>query len=200
MIRNDRGISRRAALAQAGLAMGAAVTANRCRGAETKSAPAAAPARTEFVFCLNMATIRGQKLGLMREIDVASQAGYQAVELWIDVIQQYVQNGGSLRDARKKMRELGLTVEGGIGFPAWVVDDDAKREQGLEQAKRDMDLIAQLGGTRLAAPPVGATQEPGLDLGRAAERYRELLDLGDRMGVCPRARTLGCLGQSASAG
>jgi sugar phosphate isomerase/epimerase len=63
------------------------------------------------------------------------------------------------------------------------VDDDAQRAKGLERAKYEMDLVAQIGGTRLAAPPSGATDVPGLDLVKAAERYRALLDAGDQIGI-----------------
>ena len=35
----------------------------------------------------------------------------------------------------------------------WLVNDDSARKKGLEQAKRDMDLVLQLGGPRIAAPP-----------------------------------------------
>ena len=55
-----------------------------------------------------------------------------------------------------------------------------------EDAKRNMDLVAQVGGKRIAAPPAGAIHQPDLDLLRAAERYRALLELGDRMGVVPQ--------------
>ena len=61
----------------------------------------------------------------------------------------------------------------------------------LEQAKRDLDVVAQIGGKRLAAPPAGATKEPGLDLHKAAERYRALLELGDQAGVVPELELWG---------
>jgi sugar phosphate isomerase/epimerase len=48
-----------------------------------------------------------------------------------------------------------------------------------------MDLIRQLGGTRIAAPPVGATKEPKLDLLAAAGRYRALIEAGESIGVTP---------------
>lgn len=49
-------------------------------------------------------------------------------------------------------------MESGIGFAKWIVDDDDERGKGLEEAKRDMDTLAQIGGKRLAAPPAGATK------------------------------------------
>ena len=54
-----------------------------------------------------------------------------------------------------------------------------------------MDLLAQIGGKRIAAPPAGATGEPLLDLSKAAERYRALLDLGDQTGVVPQVEVWG---------
>jgi sugar phosphate isomerase/epimerase len=87
--------------------------------------------------------------------------------------------------------DLGLVVPSAIGFAAWVVDDAAERKKGLEQAKRDMDLVAQVGGTKLAAPPVGATNTEGLNLQAAADRYRALLELGQKMGVTPQVEVWG---------
>jgi sugar phosphate isomerase/epimerase len=71
------------------------------------------------------------------------------------------------------------------------VDDDARRGQGLEEAKRNMDVVAQIGGKRLAAPPAGATDVADLNLNRASERYRALLELGDQMGVVPQIEVWG---------
>jgi len=144
-----------------------------------------------FRYCLNTGTIRGQKLGLLKEIEVVAKAGYDAIEPWIDSIRNYEKQGGSLKDLKKKISDLGLTVESAIGFSQWVVDDDAKRAKGMENIKQDMDILAQIGGKRIAAPPAGATNQPGLDLLKAAERYRELLDLGDQMGVVAQIETWG---------
>lgn len=138
-----------------------------------------------FKYSLNTSTIRGQKLGLEKEIDVAAQAGYQAIELWVSTIQEYVKSGGKPADARKRIEDRGLTLENAISFSRWIVDDDAARAEAVEQVKREMDLLAQIGGKRIAAPPAGATDKPGLDLLKAAERYRAILDLGDKMGIVP---------------
>ena len=56
--------------------------------------------------------------------------------------------------------------------------------------KRDMDLVARIGGLRIAAPPVGA-YEPPMDLAKIAERYRRLLELGRQMGVVPQLELWG---------
>jgi len=144
-----------------------------------------------FRYCLNTSTIRGQKLGFIREIEIAAQAGYDGIEPWIRTIDDYVKQGGTLKDAAKRIQDHGLKVESAIGFANWIVDDDANRKKGLEQAKRDMDIVRQIGGTRIASPPAGATRQSGMDLFKAAERYKKLLELGDQMGVVPQVEVWG---------
>ena len=144
-----------------------------------------------FILCLNTATLRGFKLSLIDEIELAAKTGYRAVEPWIDKVHRHAAEGGSLKDLGKRISDLGLTVESTIGFAQFIVDDDAVRAQGFEQARLDMDVVAQIGGRRIAAPPAGATEKPGLDLHKATERYRALLELGDRMGVVPELEIWG---------
>ena len=164
---------------------------------------AAAEREPSFRFMFNTATIRGQKLSLVEEVDITARAGYQGFEPWIRELEDYVKGGGSLKDLGKRIRDRGLQVESAIGFAPWIVDNEAERKKGLEQARRDMDLVAQLGGKRLAAPPVGATNAALTHPDQAAARYRALLDLGKKMGVIPQAevwgfsKTLSRLGEAA---
>ncbi|MHC4166379.1 MAG: sugar phosphate isomerase/epimerase family protein [Planctomycetota bacterium] len=144
-----------------------------------------------FTYCLNTSTIRGQNLSLDKEIEIAARAGYTGIEPWVRKISDYAGQGGNLRDIRRQLSDSGVTVESAIDFSRWIVDDDAERQKGFEQVKRAMDLLAQVGGKRIAAPPAGATRKPGLDLIKAAERYRALLELGDEMGVVPQLETWG---------
>ena len=144
-----------------------------------------------FRFCLNTSTIRGQKLSLVEEIEIAAKAGYSGIEPWIREIRQYQEAGGKLRDLKGRIADAGLTVESAIGFASWIVDDDQKRSQGLETAKQDMELVRQIGGSRIAAPPVGATTQKDLNLFKAAERYRALLELGEKTGVTPQVEVWG---------
>ena len=183
---NRNNLSRRQLLAATGGAV-AAVTA----AAITDKTAEAAIAANPFTYCLNTSTIRGQKLALDKEIEIASKAGYSAIEPWVHKIHEYAGAGGDLRDLKKRIADLGLTVESAISFFQWIVDDNSRRAKGFEQAKLDMDILAQIGGKRIAAPPAGATREPGLDLIKAAERYRELLEIGDKIGVVPQIELWG---------
>ncbi|MBU6399457.1 MAG: sugar phosphate isomerase/epimerase [Verrucomicrobia bacterium] len=184
-------MSRRAAIARAGLLAGAFAVGGTRRASAAVGETATNPGAGPFVFCLNTATIRGQKLGLRKELELAAQAGYQAVEPWLDSIEQYARNGGSLRDLRQRVNDLGLSVEDAIGFPEWLADDPVRQAKGMERAKNAMDLVAQLGCKRLALPPAGATDKPLPDLLAAAARYRELLEHGDQVGVVPQIELWG---------
>ncbi len=144
-----------------------------------------------FTFCLNTSTIRGQKQGLVKDLETASDAGYDGVEIWISDLQDYIEQGGTLQDLKMRLEDLDLTVEDAIGFAQWIVDDDHVRTQAHEQLKREMDLLAGIGCARIAAPPAGATKEGGLDLDAAAERYAAVLDLGVKHGVIPQLEVWG---------
>ncbi|MCX6927720.1 MAG: sugar phosphate isomerase/epimerase [Verrucomicrobia bacterium] len=138
-----------------------------------------------------MGTLRGQKLGIVQEVEVAGKAGYDGIEPWIETITEYSKNGGSLPDLKKRISDSGLKVEGAIGFAQWIAEDEARRAAGLEQAKREMDMVAQLDGKRIAAPPAGATNLPKLEFLQAAERYRALLEAGAQIGVVPELEVWG---------
>lgn len=154
-------------------------------------------------YCLNTSTVRGQKRDLAALVELAASAGYDGIEPWIGEITAWRDAGGNLADMKKKIADAGLAVESAIGFAEWIVDDPARRKAGLENAKRDMELVAQLGGTRIAAPPAGATKEKITDLAAVAERYAELCTVGDSIGVVPQlevwgfSATLSRLGETA---
>ena len=157
--------------------------------ATTQAKPNRKSGSDPFRYCLNMSTIRGQELSVTGEVDVAGKAGYNAIEPWLGKLNDYKNNGGSLKDLRKRIEDHGLTVESAIGFARWIVDDDAQRAKGLEDARRDMDLLAQLGAKRIAAPPAGARST--VDPMAAAKRYRKLLEIGDEIGVVPQIEMWG---------
>jgi 2-keto-myo-inositol isomerase len=195
-------LTRREVITRTGAGLGAGLGA-----AMTASAPAAESGTgtpsEPFRYCLNMATIRGKRLPIDEEVELAAKAGYRGVEPWVDNIARYAEEGKSLSDLKRRIADLGLAVESAIGFPRWIVDDEAQRAAGMEQMKRDMDLVRRIGGRRIAAPPAGAHRTPGMDLLAVAERYRAVLELGRRMEVVPQleiwgaSQTLGRLGEAA---
>lgn len=156
-----------------------------------------------FRYCLNTSTIRKQSLPLTYLVEIAAEAGYDAIEPWIDEIDKYVADGGSLSDLKKRIEDHGMTVEAAIGFFNWVTEDEAERAKGFDEARRNMELLAAIGGKRLAAPAFGATDRTDVNLLQAAERYRELLVMGEEYNVIPQvevwgfSKTLRRLGEAA---
>jgi 2-keto-myo-inositol isomerase len=144
-----------------------------------------------FIYSLNMSTLRGHKLGFRKELEVASKAGYKSVEIWVNTLQDYLKNGGSLPEAKRIINDLGLKVEDAIGFATWIVDDSAARAKALDQLKMEMEQLAAIGCPRIAAPPMGATTGDSLDLKKVAERYRTILELGEKTTVVPHLELWG---------
>ncbi len=144
-----------------------------------------------FGYCLNTATIRKDGIGLVERFEIAAASGYTGVEPWIREIEGYVKEGASLGDLKKRLEDWDLSVENAIGFARWSVDDEEKRREGVEQLKRDMDLVAQLGGKRIAASPAGSNRVAVTDLSKLAERYSAVLEIGRETGVVPQLEIWG---------
>ena len=154
--------------------------------------PAVATKPFRFRYGLNTGTLRGYKLGFAEQVEVAGKAGFEGIEPWTSDVEKFMQGGGSLKDMGKRCKDLGLAVYGGIGFASWIVDDEQQRAKGVERLKQEMDWLAQLGGTHIAAPPAGANRQCGkLDPDRMAERYRAILEIGRQLGVIPQLEIWG---------
>ena len=182
----DAGTWTRRDLARAA-ATGGALLAAVAPAATIADAQGDPATRHSFLFALNTSTISGSKPTLVEAMEIANRAGFEGIEPWIRELDAHTQAGGSLDDIRKRAADSNLKIVDAIGFFEWAVDDDARRARALEEARRNMEQVARVGGTRIAAPPVGATDMggPTLDLARVAERYRALLELGARFGVTP---------------
>jgi sugar phosphate isomerase/epimerase len=144
-----------------------------------------------FTFCLNTSTIRKQNIGLIAEIETAAKVGFDGIEIWMGTLEKYVKDGGKLSDVKKKSTDLGIVIEDSIGFAKWIVDDETERSKAMEQLKREMDMLAQIGCKRIAAPPFGATTGADVNLKKAAERFNKVVELGKEMGVLPQLELWG---------
>ena len=179
--------SRRDVLATVVGSLGAA-TASAFQPATSDGQP---PRRTRtaaqpFGYCLNTSTIRGNQLDIVRVVEAAAKAGFDAIEPWITELDAYTKNGGSLKDLGKRIADAGLTVENAIAFNSFLTEDATERAASLEKIKADMDKVAQIGGTRIATPPGrAAANAVPVTLDNAAKYYREALEIGEKMGVQP---------------
>ena len=156
----------------------------------------------DFRFCLNTSTIRSGEISIVEKIDVAAEAGYDGIEPWVAEMDAHVAAGGNLGDLALKVRDAGLEIVNLIGFFEWAVDDEAKRGDALEEAKRCFDIARQLNCRFVAAPPSGIKDTPGVDLFAIAERYAQVIGVAKEFGVVPLlefwgvAKTIGRLGEA----
>ena len=90
-----------------------------------------------------------------------------------------------------RLNDLGLSVEDGMSFTQWVVDEEDTRNKAIETLKKEMGQLVEIGCKRVAAPPTGYSNKTGLDLDQAAERYSTILDIGDQTGVVPQLEIWG---------
>ncbi len=172
-------------------------------GWDQRASLAVSPSMVKSRYALNTSTLMGHKLPIDKELALLAKVGYDGVEPWVREIEAFADGGGSIDDLGKQVKDLGLAVPSAISFFEWIVDDDAKRTQALETARRHMEIVKRIGGTHIAAPATGATDQEGLDLRRAADRYRDLLKIGREIGVMPEleiwgfSKTLGNLADVA---
>jgi 2-keto-myo-inositol isomerase len=142
-----------------------------------------------FQFSLNASTIRGTPL--LRQIEVAAKAGYGGIELWFADLDAHLASGGTIADARRALDDAGLAVPTCIYLGGWFDAPKAEWPQVRETCARRLAQAAELGAPHvIAGPPLGRA-----DAARGAQRYRELLRLGESAGTRPAFEFLGFVEQ-----
>ncbi len=137
-------------------------------------------------FAMNASTFRGYDINLLDQVKATVSAGFSGFEPWMKHIRA-AKEAGILGDVCRAARDGGLEFINGIAFGQWVNPDPKIRAEGIEETKRDMALLAEIGCPRIAASMFGV-QKPGapiLKTEEIAERYAVVLDLGKQMGVRP---------------
>jgi 2-keto-myo-inositol isomerase len=140
---------------------------------------------SDFVYCLNTSTIRPTPL--LEKIRLAGEAGYAAIEPWNDEITAYIEQGGSMPELKRALSDAGLRVVSVIALHGWITSDGAEHERVLDDCRRRMAQAAELGSPYIVASP----PQQVVDLGRATERFAELLRIGEGIGVRPSMEFLG---------
>ena len=156
----------------------------------------------KFGLSLNTSTIKGQGLGILEEIKIASEAGYDGIELWVSELDAFTAKGGKLGSIREALEAAGVKPVNLIAFFAWAVDEREEREKGIAEARRVFAMARDLGCGMVAAPPMGLIDKPVSDLMNVTKWYRALLVAGEEYGVTPvlefwgMAKSLGRLGEA----
>ena len=140
---------------------------------------------TRFRYCLNASTIRTTPI--IRQIEVARQAGYEAIELWHDHIDEHLRTGGTLKDIRSALDDHEITVPTTIYLAGWFQPEGPEHSAALEEVRRRLEQSVAVGATyAVAGPPAGKA-----DRAMGARHYAELLELGKSFGVKPAFEYLG---------
>ncbi len=140
---------------------------------------------SEFIYCLNTSTIRPTPL--LKKIEVAGKAGYQAIEPWNDEITEYLAQGGSFAELKHALQGTGLEVVSMIALHGWITAEGDDYARVLDDCRRRMAQAVELGSPYIVASPPQQT----VDLGRATERFAELMAIGSQLGVIPSMEFLG---------
>jgi sugar phosphate isomerase/epimerase len=130
-------------------------------------------------FCLNTSTIKPQPL--MHKIQLAGQAGYDGIELWINDLYEHIGHGGEIRDVEKALADHGLMVPSVIAIRQWGETEGLEYELVKDEARRRFALGARLGAPFIVAtPPLEQSRQDHLP-----ERYFDLLQIGREEGIRP---------------
>ena len=128
---------------------------------------------SRWPLCLNTSTIR--PASLQDKIKIAAETGYDGVELWIDDLEKYEKEGGSLKELGAQIKEMGLFVPNIIGLWGCMPMDDADFKDSLKATKERMRMSAEVGSGHVAAIPV--PDRADFDLAVGVKRYKELLKI-----------------------
>ena len=140
---------------------------------------------SRFRYCLNASTIRTTPV--LRQIEVARQAGYEAIELWHDHIDEHLRSGGTLTEIRKALDDNGVVAPTTIYLAGWFQPAGEEHVKALDEIRRRLEQSAAVGATfAIAGPPPGKA-----DRALGARHYAELLELGKSFGVKPAFEYLG---------
>lgn len=140
---------------------------------------------SSFRLSLNASTIRGTEL--LRQIEVAAEAGFEGIELWFADLDRYLATGGSVKDVRRALDTYGLGVPTVIYLGGWFDATEEEWTAKREECRVRMGQAAELGAKYvIASPPKG-----GMNLNVGAARYAELLEIGRSEGPLPAMEFLG---------
>ena len=132
-----------------------------------------------FQFCLNTSTIKPQPL--LKKIELAANAGFEGIELWINDIYDFIGRGGEVRDVEQALEDHGLFVPSVIAIRQWGDMDGWEYELVKDEARRRFALGARLGAKYIVATP--PLEQEGQ--GHLPGRYRDLLEIGRQEGIKP---------------
>lgn len=177
--------TRRELLKSATLAPAVAATAalTGCAATSATAQPTTAEQPTRYQggvspwpICLDTATIRPSSL--TEKIRIAIAAGYDAIEPWEGELNKFEEDGGNLEDLGKLIKDAGLFVPSVIGLWGAIPPTREAFDANMDACRRRMRQAAAIGAQHIQVIPQPGRPLNEFDPKWAADRYRELLEIG----------------------
>ena len=136
-----------------------------------------------FKTSLNTSTLIPFTLDVKQQVQIAAEAGYQGIELWMKDILAYLETGGTTAEIKAIVTESGIPIVDVIAFYPWGDAGEQVRQQALAQAERELPLLAELGCQAIAAPPAGNVEKVSLEA--MAGYFAQFASLARTIGIEP---------------
>jgi len=128
-------------------------------------------------FCLNAATIKTTPLD--QQIDLAREAGFRQIGLWLKDVEAAMAQGQSLGEIKATLDASGLRVAEFCFLGGWQDADEAKLKDVLNQTHRICEVSRALGCEIVVTiPALGPGRLPG-----APERFRHVCQVAAGYGL-----------------
>ncbi len=138
--------------------------------AETRYQGGASP----WPLVMNASTIR--PASLEEKLAVTAKAGWDGIELWINELDDYENEGNDLKELGKRIADMGLYVPNVIGLWSCMPASREAFDESLEATRKRMRQSADVGSLYVAAIPTPDRED--FDLKWGSEMYRELMRIG----------------------
>jgi sugar phosphate isomerase/epimerase len=140
--------------------------------------------RSPWPICLDFATIRPSPT--VAKVRIAAAAGYDAIEPWEGDLHTFEQEGGNLKDLGKRIEDMGLFVPSVIGLWGAIPATREAFDKSLVDTRRRMRQAADVGARHIQVVPQPKRPWEDFDPKWAADRYRELIEIGlNDYGISP---------------
>lgn len=131
--------------------------------------------KSPWPICLDTATIRPAE-GLEKKVEIAAQAGYDAIEPWDSELADYENKGGNLKELAKKIKDYGLFVPSMIGLWGCIPENEEEFERSLTATRNRMRMAAEIGCEHVQAIPNKVGDNYNVKF--VAACYKKLLEVG----------------------
>lgn len=131
--------------------------------------------RSPWPICLDTATIRTAG-NLEAKVNIAIEAGYDAIEPWDNELKEFEENGGDLKALGQKIRDSGLFVPSMIGLWGCIPASEEDFQESLVETRNRMRMASEIGCEFVQAIPNKVGDNYNVKF--VASCYRRILEIG----------------------